>query len=86
MRSAGHVVCVGEIRNSYRILVGKSEGRTLGRTRRRGEGNVRMNLREIEKENVDWIQLFQNTDEWQDLVNTVMKLLISQKAENFLIA
>jgi len=37
-----------------KILVGKSEGkRTLGRPRRRWEGNVRMNLREIEWEVVD---------------------------------
>jgi hypothetical protein len=32
MRWAGHVACMGEKRNSYRLLLGKPEGkRTLGR-------------------------------------------------------
>jgi hypothetical protein len=37
----------GEKRNAYRILVGKPEGkRPLGRSGRRWEGNIRMDLRE----------------------------------------
>jgi hypothetical protein len=48
MRWAGHVARMGEKRNSYRILVGKPEGkRPLGRPRRRWEDNIRMDLREI---------------------------------------
>jgi hypothetical protein len=36
MRWAGHVACVEGTRNTYRILVGRREGkRGLGRTRRR---------------------------------------------------
>jgi hypothetical protein len=36
MRWAGHVARMGEKRNAYRLLVGKSEGkRPLGRSRRR---------------------------------------------------
>jgi hypothetical protein len=36
---------MGEKRNAYNILVGKSEGkRPLGRPRHRWEDNVRMNL------------------------------------------
>jgi hypothetical protein len=36
MRLAGHVVCMGEVRGAYNILVGRPEGRTpLGRPRRR---------------------------------------------------
>jgi hypothetical protein len=39
---------MGEKRNTYRILVGKSEGkRPLGRTRPRWEDNIRMDLRDI---------------------------------------
>jgi hypothetical protein len=39
---------VGEGRNVYRVLVGKPEGkRPLGRSRRRWEDGIRMDLREI---------------------------------------
>jgi hypothetical protein len=38
---------MGTMRNAYKILVGKREGNTsLGRPRRRCEGNIRMDLRE----------------------------------------
>jgi hypothetical protein len=45
-------------RNAYKILIGKSEGkRQLGRHKRRWEGNIRMDLREIGSEGMDWIHL-----------------------------
>jgi hypothetical protein len=41
MRLAGHVARMGEKRNAYRLLVGKSEGkRPLGRPRRRRVDNT----------------------------------------------
>jgi hypothetical protein len=46
MRCAGHVARMGEKSNTYRILVGKPEGkRPLGRTRRRCVDNIKMDLR-----------------------------------------
>jgi hypothetical protein len=48
MRWAGHVARMGEGRDVYRVLVGKSEGkRPLGRLRRRWEDNNRMELQEV---------------------------------------
>jgi hypothetical protein len=48
MRRTTHVARMGEMRNAYKILVAKPEGkRPLGRPRRRGEDNSRTNLREI---------------------------------------
>jgi hypothetical protein len=48
MRWAGHVGRMGEKRNAYRVLVGKPQGkRPLKRPRRRWEGNIKMDLREI---------------------------------------
>jgi hypothetical protein len=45
-------------------LVGKSEGkRTIGRTRRGWEGNIRMDLREGGWEVVNWIHLAQDMDQ-----------------------
>jgi hypothetical protein len=49
MRWAGHVARTGEMRNAYRILVGKPEGkRPLGRPRRRWVDNIKMDLIELE--------------------------------------
>jgi hypothetical protein len=46
---------MGKTRNSYRILVGKPEGnRPLGRPRRRWVDNIKMDLREIGWDGVDW--------------------------------
>jgi len=45
MRWAGHVARMGEERGTYRVLVGKPEGRRpLGRPRRRWVDNIRMDL------------------------------------------
>ena len=40
-------------RNAYRVLVGKPEGkRPLGRPRRRWEDNIKMDLREVERQQI----------------------------------
>jgi hypothetical protein len=45
MRWGWHVACMIEMRNAYRILVGKLEGnRSLGRPRDRWEGNIEIDL------------------------------------------
>jgi hypothetical protein len=77
MRRAGHVARMGEKRNAYRILVGKPEGkRPLGRPRCRWVDHIKMDLREIGWDGVDWIDLAQVRDQWRALVNTVMNLRV----------
>jgi hypothetical protein len=64
-------------RNVYRVLMGKPEGkRPLERPRRRWEGGIRMDLREIGWGSVDWIQLAQDRDRWRALVNTAINLRV----------
>jgi hypothetical protein len=75
MRWAGHVARMGEGINVYRVLVGKPEGkRPLGRPRRRWEDGIKMDLREIGWEGVEWIQLAQDRDRWRAVVSAVMNL------------
>jgi hypothetical protein len=51
---AGHVAQVGEKRNSYRILVGKPEGKSpLGRLRYRCVDSVKIGLRETGSDGMD---------------------------------
>jgi hypothetical protein len=66
-----------EIRNAYKILVGKPEGsRSLGRPRRRWEDNIKIELSEIVWEGVVWVYLAQDRDQWRALVNTVIDLRV----------
>jgi hypothetical protein len=57
----------------YRVLVGKSEGkRPLRRPRHRWEDNIKMDLREIGIDGMNWIQLAQDRVQWWAFVSTVM--------------
>jgi hypothetical protein len=57
--------------------VGIPEGRTpLGRPRRGWLDNIRMDLVEVGRGDVDWIGLAQDRDRWRALVNSVLDLLV----------
>jgi hypothetical protein len=77
MRWAGHVARMGEGRSAYMVLVGRPEGkRPLGRSRRRWEDNIQMDLRETGIDGANWIQLAQDRVQWLAFVNTVMHRLV----------
>jgi hypothetical protein len=68
---------MGEIRNAYRILVGKPEGKSPLRIPRcRWVNNIKMDLGEIGWDGMAWIDLAQDRDRWRALVNTVMNLRV----------
>jgi len=59
---------------TYNILVGKPEWKKpLGRPRHRWE-DIRMDLRDIVWEAVDWIHLAHDRKQWPVLVKTVMNV------------
>jgi hypothetical protein len=61
IRWTGNVARMGDMRNVYKILVGKPEGkRPLGRPLHRWEDYIRMDLGETGREGVDWMHLDQN--------------------------
>jgi hypothetical protein len=65
------------MRNAYKILVGKLEGkRPLGRPRLRWEDNIKFDRREIGWEVMDWIRVAQGRAQWLVLVNTVMNIRV----------
>jgi hypothetical protein len=57
----GYVALIGEMRNAYKILVGKPEGkRPLGRPTRRWDDSLRIDHRGTGWEDVDWMHLAQD--------------------------
>jgi hypothetical protein len=73
MRWTEHVARMEERRHAYRILMAKKEGkRPLGRPRRRWVDSIKMDLREIGWDGMDWIDLAQDRDQWRALLNTMM--------------
>jgi hypothetical protein len=65
--------------NAYRSLVVKPEGKgSLERSGRIWEDNIRMNIREIGWDGMDWFHLAQDMDQWRRraIVNTVINFWV----------
>jgi len=61
----------------YGVLVGKPEGkRPLRRPGVDGRIMLRWIFREVGCRGMDWIELAQDKDRWQDLMNAVMNLRV----------
>jgi hypothetical protein len=77
----------GEKRNTYKLLVGKPEGkRPLGSSRHRWVDNIRMDLGEVGWGDVDWIGLGQDKNRWKALVNLVLNLWVHKLLGNHRVA
>ena len=85
MRWAGHVARMGERRVVYRILVGNPEGKKpLGRPRSRWEDNIKIDVQEVGRGGMDWIDLAQERYWRRAFVNAVMNFWISYNTGNLL--
>ena len=77
MRWAGHVARIEDDRSAFKILTGKLIGkRPSGKPRRRWEDNIRMDLKEMGVNTMNWVDLAQDRDYWRALVNAVLNLRV----------
>jgi hypothetical protein len=78
MRWAGHLAGMGERRGAYMAVVRKPEGkRPTEITGRRWEDNIKMKLKYVCSDGVEWINLTHDTGKCRGLVNMVMNRRVS---------
>jgi hypothetical protein len=58
--------------------------RPLGRPGRKWVDNIKMDLRKIGWDGLDWIDMAEYRDQWRAPVNTVLNLRVPQNAGKFL--
>ena len=82
MRWAGHVARMEESRSAFKLLTGNPTGkRPLGRSRRRWEDNIRMDLEEIGINAGNFVDSAQDRDYWRALINAALNLRVPRAKE-----
>ena len=77
LRWAGHVARMEGGKKAFKILTGKpTRKRPLGRSRRRWEDNIRMDLEVISINAGNWVDSAQDRDYWRALVNAALNLRV----------
>jgi hypothetical protein len=86
MRLAGHVACLGRI-VVYRVLVRRPEGKIpLVRPRHLWEDSIKVDVHGVGRGGMDWINLAQDRDIWQEHVIVAMNPRVPYNVENFMIS
>ena len=68
LRWAGHIARMNDSSCSFKILTSKPTGkRPCGKSRRRWEDNMKMDLKEIGINTRNWVNSAQGTDYWKAL-------------------
>jgi hypothetical protein len=83
MRWLGHVTRMGEKRNAYRVLVGKTE---VKKPHEDTDVDGRIILKwmlDISDGSIDRIHLAYDRDQWRALVDIVLKFRVPQNVSNF---
>jgi len=72
-----HVARMGKRSGAYSVLVRNlREREPLGRTKRRWEDNIKMDLQKMGWKGMDWIDLAEDRERWRELVNVVMNFRV----------
>jgi hypothetical protein len=58
------------------MIITRADERQFGRSRSRRKVKIKMHLKEIDSEDVNWIHLAQDRKQWRVLVNTVTNLRV----------
>jgi hypothetical protein len=60
-------------------LIAKPEGqRPFLRSGRKWEGNIKLAVKQVVRDDAKWIHVAQDRDKWQDVKNTVMEFLVQK--------
>ena len=74
-RCAGHIARMGKGRSAFKVSTGKpTEKRPVGRPRSRWEDNIRMDLKEIGINSMNWVDSDQDRDYWRVFVDAAFNL------------
>jgi hypothetical protein len=66
-----------EVRNAYKILVERPDRkRLLERPRSAWDDNIKIYVKETFSDDIEWIALAHDRDQWRALVNTVTNLRV----------
>jgi hypothetical protein len=78
-----HIAGMGEFHTG--IWCGARERkRPIGRTRRRGEGNIEVDIQLVGRGGIYWIHVVKDRDEWRALVSEAINLGDSKNSWEFL--
>jgi hypothetical protein len=84
MGNAGHIARMGNMRNSSKVIDRKPVGnRPVCWTKRKGEDNIKVNLKERKYDGVCWAHGASNTECWRDVMKRAMNLQIEMKLGEF---
>jgi hypothetical protein len=84
MGNAGHIARVGNMINSCKVIDRNPLGnRPVCRTKRKGEDNIKMNLKERRYGGVGWAHVASNTGCWPDVLKRAVNVLIEMKLREF---
>jgi len=80
MGNAGHVARMEKMTTSYKVIDKKPvRNRPVCRPKRKGEDNIKLNLKERRYDGVSWVHVASNTDCWRDVLKRAVNFHIETR-------